>query len=199
MRDQDATVLVNFESKEEIAGLLEQAYTELGKAYYEGGFEDPLPQLLPMFDRITGLKNKLEQEAARAPQPEPAAPMPEEVQPAPQPEPAAPMPEEVQPAPQPEPVPQMPEEVQPAPQPEPVPPMPEEIQPAPQPEPVAPMPEEVQPAPQPEPVPPMWEEVQPAPQPAPAYRPGQPRFCIYCGSRLEPGDLFCSNCGHRIR
>ena len=135
MRDQDATVLVNFESKEEIAGLLEQAYTELGKAYYEGGFEDPLPQLLPMFDRITGLKNKLEQEAARAPQPEP----------------------------------------------------------------VAPMPEEVQPAPQPEPVPPMWEEVQPAPQPAPAYRPGQPRFCIYCGSRLEPGDLFCSNCGHRIR
>ena len=135
MRDQDATVLVNFESKEEIAGLLEQAYTELGKAYYEGGFEDPLPQLLPMFDRITGLKNKLEQEAARAPQPEPAAPMPEEVQP----------------------------------------------------------------APQPEPVPPMWEEVQPAPQPAPAYRPGQPRFCIYCGSRLEPGDLFCSNCGHRIR
>lgn len=119
MRDQDATVLVNFESKEEIAGLLEQAYTELGKAYYEGGFEDPLPQLLPMFDRITDLKNKLEQEAARAPQPEPAAPMPE--------------------------------------------------------------------------------EVQPAPQPAPAYRPGQPRFCIYCGSRLKPGDLFCSNCGHRIR
>ena len=151
MRDQDATVLVNFESKEEIAGLLEQAYTELGKAYYEGGFEDPLPQLLPMFDRITDLKNKLEQEAARAPQPEPAAPMPEEVQPAPQPEP------------------------------------------------VPPMPEEIQPAPQPEPVPPMWEEVQPAPQPAPAYRPGQPRFCIYCGSRLEPGDLFCSNCGHRIR
>ena len=167
MRDQDATVLVNFESKEEIARLLEQAYTELGKAYYEGGFEDPLPQLLPMFDRITGLKNKLEQEAARAPQPEPVPPMREEVQPAPQPEPVAPMPEEVQPAPQPEPVP--------------------------------PMPEEIQPAPQPEPVPPMWEEVQPAPQPAPAYRPGQPRFCIYCGSRLEPGDLFCSNCGHRIR
>ena len=179
MRDQDATVLVNFESKEEIARLLEQAYTELGKAYYEGGFEDPLPQLLPMFDRITGLKNKLEQEAARAPQPEPVPAMREEVQPAPQPEPVAPMPEEVQP--------------------EPVPPMPEEVQPAPQPEPVPPMPEEVQPAPQPEPVPPMWGEVQPAPQPAPAYRPGQPRFCIYCGSRLEPGDLFCSNCGHRIR
>ena len=141
MRDQDATVLVNFDSKEEAAGLLEQAYTELGKAYYEGGFEDPLPQLLPLFDRITSLKNRLEQEAAPAPQPEPVPPVPEEVQP-------------------------------------------------------APVPDEVYPEPAWEPVP---EERQPEPQPAPAFRPGQPRFCIYCGSRLEPGDLFCSNCGHRIR
>ena len=157
MRDQDATVLVNFDSKEEAAGLLEQAYTELGKAYYEGGFEDPLPQLLPLFDRITSLKNKLEQEAAPAPQPEPVPPVPEEVHPAPQPEPVPPVPEEVQPAP---------------------------------------VPDEVYPEPAWEPVP---EERQPEPQPAPAFRPGQPRFCIYCGSRLEPGDLFCSNCGHRIR
>lgn len=157
MRDQDATVLVNFDSKEEAAGLLEQAYTELGKAYYEGGFEDPLPQLLPLFDRITSLKNRLEQEAAPAPQPEPVPPVPEEVQPAPQPEPVPPVPEEVQPAP---------------------------------------VPDEVYPEPAWEPVP---EERQPEPQPAPAFRPGQPRFCIYCGSRLEPGDLFCSNCGHRIR
>ena len=141
MRDQDTTVLVNFDSKEEAAGLLEQAYTELGKAYYEGGFEDPLPQLLPLFDRITSLKNRLEQEAAPAPQPEPVPPVPEEVQP-------------------------------------------------------APVPDEVYPEPAWEPVP---EERQPEPQPAPAFRPGQPRFCIYCGSRLEPGDLFCSNCGHRIR
>ena len=141
MRDQDATVLVNFDSKEEAAGLLEQAYTELGKAYYEGGFEDPLPQLLPLFDRITSLKNRLEQEAAPAPQPEPVPPVPEEVHP-------------------------------------------------------APVPDEVYPEPAWEPVP---EERQPEPQPAPAFRPGQPRFCIYCGSRLEPGDLFCSNCGHRIR
>ena len=141
MRDQDATVLVNFDSKEEAAGLLEQAYTELGKAYYEGGFEDPLPQLLPLFDRITSLKNRLEQEAAPAPRPEPVPPVPEEVQP-------------------------------------------------------APVPDEVYPEPAWEPVP---EERQPEPQPAPAFRPGQPRFCIYCGSRLEPGDLFCSNCGHRIR
>ena len=157
MRDQDATVLVNFDSKEEAAGLLEQAYTELGKAYYEGGFEDPLPQLLPLFDRITSLKNRLEQEAAPAPQPEPVPPVPEEVQPAPQPEPVPPVPEEVHPAP---------------------------------------VPDEVYPEPAWEPVP---EERQPEPQPAPAFRPGQPRFCIYCGSRLEPGDLFCSNCGHRIR
>ena len=157
MRDQDATVLVNFDSKEEAAGLLEQAYTELGKAYYEGGFEDPLPQLLPLFDRITSLKNRLEQEAAPAPQSEPVPPVPEEVHPEPQPEPVPPVPEEVQPAP---------------------------------------VPDEVYPEPAWEPVP---EERQPEPQPAPAFRPGQPRFCIYCGSRLEPGDLFCSNCGHRIR
>ena len=30
-------------------------YLELGKAYYEGAFEDPLPQLLPLFDRLTEL------------------------------------------------------------------------------------------------------------------------------------------------
>ena len=36
MRDQDATVLVNFNREEEMARLLEQAYGELGKAYYEG-------------------------------------------------------------------------------------------------------------------------------------------------------------------
>ena len=39
-------------------GGLEQAYMELGKAYYEGRFEDPLPELLPLFDRITTLKNR---------------------------------------------------------------------------------------------------------------------------------------------
>ena len=35
-----------------------QAYLELGKAYYEGGFEDPLPELLPLFDRITRLRSE---------------------------------------------------------------------------------------------------------------------------------------------
>ena len=146
MRDQDATVLVNFNREEEMARLLEQAYGELGKAYYEGGFEDPLPQLLPLFERITNLKNELENLKAEA-----AAPVPEPVaEPAPQPEI------------QPEPV------AEPAPQPE--------IQPAPRWEP-APMPDRQQ---------------------AQPLRPGEYKFCIYCGSPLEPGDIFCSNCGRRL-
>lgn len=37
--------------------ILKQAYMDLGKAYYEGKFEDPLPQLLPLFDKITEIKN----------------------------------------------------------------------------------------------------------------------------------------------
>ena len=146
MRDQDATVLVNFNREEEMARLLEQAYSELGKAYYEGGFEDPLPQLLPLFERITNLKNELEnlKAAAAAPVPEPVA------EPAPQPE--------IQPAPR----------WEPAPQPE--------IQPAPGWEP-APMPDRQQ---------------------AQPLRPGEYKFCIYCGSPLELGDIFCSNCGRRL-
>ena len=174
MRDQDATVLVNFNREEEMARLLEQAYGELGKAYYEGGFEDPLPQLLPLFERITNLKNELEnlKAAAAAPVPEPVA------EPAPQPE--------VQPEPVAEPEPRP--EIQPAPVPEPAP------QPEIQPEPVA------EPAPQPEIQPaPRWE---PAPMPdrqqAQPLRPGEYKFCIYCGSPLEPGDIFCSNCGRRL-
>ena len=132
MRDQDATVLVNFNREEEMARLLEQAYSELGKAYYEGGFEDPLPQLLPLFERITNLKNELENLKAAA-----AAPVAEPV---------------AEPAPQPE------------------------IQPAPRWEP-APMPDRQQ---------------------AQPLRPGEYKFCIYCGSPLEPGDIFCSNCGRRL-
>lgn len=41
---------------------LEQLYKELGKAYYEGAFEDPLPQLLPFFDEITKVRKKQEME-----------------------------------------------------------------------------------------------------------------------------------------
>ena len=159
MRDQDATVLVNFNREEEIGRLLDQAYTELGKAYYEGGFEDPLPQLLPLFDRITNLKNELEKESAQQPAP----------------------------APQPEPV--------PVPQPEPV--------PVPQPEPIPTSQADLQQAPPFESAPDMGAGPQPGPAsvPRPQARPMKPvqhKFCIYCGSPLQPGDAFCSNCGHKI-
>ena len=40
---------------------LEALYLKLGKAYYEGGFEDPLPELLPLFDKITGIKTEMEE------------------------------------------------------------------------------------------------------------------------------------------
>lgn len=46
---------------------LEQAYMELGKAYYEGRFEDPLPELLPLFDQITSLLNRNVQGGYRCP------------------------------------------------------------------------------------------------------------------------------------
>lgn len=38
-------------------------YRQLGEAYYEGAYEDPLPQLLPLFDKLT--------ELMRQPEPEP--------------------------------------------------------------------------------------------------------------------------------
>ena len=151
MRDQDATVLVNCNREEEIGRLLDQAYTELGKAYYEGGFEDPLPQLLPLFDRITNLKNELEKESAQQPAP------------APQPEPV--------PVPQPEPIPTSQADLQQAP--------PFESAP------------EMGAGPQPGPA------SAPRPQARP-MKPVQHKFCIYCGSPLQPGDAFCSNCGHKI-
>lgn len=59
MANEGRTVFVNDE-KEMAEKILEQAYLELGKKYYEGAFEDPLPQLLPLFDRITKIKNELE-------------------------------------------------------------------------------------------------------------------------------------------
>ena len=37
-------------------GELARAYQELGREYYEGRFEDPLPELLPLFDKITRLR-----------------------------------------------------------------------------------------------------------------------------------------------
>lgn len=45
---------------------LENLYTKLGKAYYEGRFEDPLPELLPLFDATTELKRSQEQTDEKA-------------------------------------------------------------------------------------------------------------------------------------
>lgn len=56
--ENDRTVLVN-EEKMNTKDMLEQAYMELGKAYYEGAFEDPLPQLLPLFEKINMIKNNM--------------------------------------------------------------------------------------------------------------------------------------------
>lgn len=37
-------------------------YLKLGRAYYEGAYEDPLPQLLPIFDQLTELMKEPEPE-----------------------------------------------------------------------------------------------------------------------------------------
>ena len=37
---------------------LRELYMRLGEEYYKGAFEDPLPQLLPIFDKITALFGK---------------------------------------------------------------------------------------------------------------------------------------------
>ena len=66
MSSNDETVLVNVEEETQLKtasktedqsgyGSLERAYMELGKAFYEGRYEDPTPELLPYFDRITRL------------------------------------------------------------------------------------------------------------------------------------------------
>ncbi|MCI8796497.1 MAG: zinc ribbon domain-containing protein [Dorea sp.] len=59
MSDNAATVFVNYDKLSSVSEL-EQTYMELGRAYYEGRFEDPLPELLPLFDRITRLRNEQE-------------------------------------------------------------------------------------------------------------------------------------------
>lgn len=70
MDERNETVLVNTEveqtggTDEEELGRL---YQELGKAYYEGAYEDPLPQLLPLFDEITKIVSRQEnQQSAMA-------------------------------------------------------------------------------------------------------------------------------------
>lgn len=70
MDANDKTVLVN----DDRAGgqgaemsELEQLYLQLGKTYYEGKFEDPIPELLPIFDKITRIRKQY--------QPKPACPV----------------------------------------------------------------------------------------------------------------------------
>lgn len=72
MGNIDPTVFVNFEKNmvnNSTSGSeeLDKLYMELGKAYYEGAFEDPLPQLLPLFEKITLAKNPPEPEITRCP------------------------------------------------------------------------------------------------------------------------------------
>ena len=53
----DETVFVNPDKLGLDEGdTLDELYRKLGKAYYEGAFEDLLPQLLPLFDKITKIK-----------------------------------------------------------------------------------------------------------------------------------------------
>ena len=66
MNDNDKTVFVNYE-KRNVDSSLEEAYMELGKAYYEGKFEDPLPELLPLFDKITRMKSRQSQNVSLCP------------------------------------------------------------------------------------------------------------------------------------
>lgn len=66
MSDNDKTVFVNYEKGGQEPEL-ERAYMELGKAYYEGRFEDPLPELLPLFDKITRLKKESEKDENTCP------------------------------------------------------------------------------------------------------------------------------------
>lgn len=56
--NENDTLLVNDEIHNDGDDELKELYYKLGRAYYEGSFEDPLPQLLPLFDRITAIHNR---------------------------------------------------------------------------------------------------------------------------------------------
>lgn len=67
MNQVNETVFVNQEietpdTETENENLM-QLYRELGQAYYEGAYEDPLPQLLPLFDQITEFRKAGEKQA----------------------------------------------------------------------------------------------------------------------------------------
>ena len=58
MSREEYTEVIRFEVKDKGEGDLLKLYMELGKAYYEGAFEDPLPELLPYFDKITRMRKQ---------------------------------------------------------------------------------------------------------------------------------------------
>lgn len=69
--ESKATILVNPEAAsmdDEDKNKISELYRELGQAYYEGAFEDPLPQLLPLFDSITEIMKKYEKKAQICPE-----------------------------------------------------------------------------------------------------------------------------------
>lgn len=61
--ERKETVLVNTECRSgtvEDDRELQELFYQLGKAYFEGGYEDPLPQLLPLFDQISEILHQHE-------------------------------------------------------------------------------------------------------------------------------------------
>ena len=56
--NENDTLLVNDEIRHDGDDELKELYYKLGKSYYEGSFEDPLPELLPLFDKITAIHNR---------------------------------------------------------------------------------------------------------------------------------------------
>lgn len=70
-RDERNIVLIDLETVEidsEDRERLKELYGELGKAYYEDAPEEPLPQLLPIFDSITEILKKYERKTRICPQ-----------------------------------------------------------------------------------------------------------------------------------
>ena len=176
----------------------DELFQQLGKAYFEGAYEDPLPQLLPLFDELTALLREPEPEPEPAIIPDPTIVVGEELKREPVAEPESIPFAESEPAPEPV--------VEPAPEPV--------VEPAPEPAP-APFVEA-------EPVPAAGESPMCCPEcgvylppgasfceecghkiirePAPVERPKpKPMFCPKCGSKLRDGIMFCGKCGTKIR
>ena len=53
--DNENTVFVNFEKQSNKEGELNALFLELGKAYYETAFDNSLPELQPLVDKITAI------------------------------------------------------------------------------------------------------------------------------------------------